>query len=97
MSDPNRVRCDACEGTGRVAIIRAHDAFARSVPQLCNRPMAVTVARARALLQGYRSRDVRGIVVRSMADRLSATGCPCCGATGFTHTLVFGETHEEIP
>lgn len=91
----SRVRCESCEGTGRVAIIRTHDAFARVMPELCNRPMAVTTARARALLEGYRPKDVQGLLVRAMADRLSSTGCLCCGATGYTHELVVGEARRE--
>lgn len=76
MTTVFETRCLCCEGTGRVAIIRTNDPFASVVPQLCNRPMSVTVRRARALLARYRRRDGRGIIVRAMADRLSTTPVP---------------------
>lgn len=84
------VPCERCGGTGQVAIVRSNDAFARSLPELCNRPMAVSVARARVLLLGFRRGDALGLIVRSMADRLSSTGCPDCAATGTAFTLTFG-------
>lgn len=83
------VRCECCEGTRYVAIIRTRDPLAQLVPELCNRPMAVTTIRASLILRSYRARDPRGIVVRSMADRLSAILCPHCKGTGIAYTLTF--------
>lgn len=105
MASQQRVPCPRCEGYGRVAIILVapDDPFRQLVPDLCNRPMAVTVARARQLLQEFDVRrsgprrpvDPRAIVVRSLASRLDATPCPHCGGTGVAFTLTFGEPRRD--
>lgn len=83
------VPCRCCEGTRYVAIIRTRDPLAQLVPQLCNRPMSVTTTRASLILRSYRERGPQGIVIRAMADKLSAVLCPHCKGTGIGYTLTF--------
>jgi hypothetical protein len=88
------VKCPCCEGFKRVAIVRASasNPFARAVPELCNRPMTVTVARARRLMVSYESRDRRmAIVVKALAQHVTSVACPHCRATGVAFVVTAGE------
>lgn len=96
MSRTSTVRCPCCEGYARVAIIRltSNDPFARALPELCNRPMSVTFARARSLMMRYGAMApdrARAIVVKRLAQNLDTAPCPHCHATGVAFTLTFGD------
>lgn len=96
MSQRVKVKCPCCEGLRRVAILRVSsmDPFARVVPEMCNRPMTVTILKARELMRSYgrdNPRDrARIIVIRHLAERLETTPCPHCRATGYAYVLTFG-------
>jgi len=83
--------------------IDPRDLLAEIFPELCNRPMAVTFARARQLLQEFdvrrsgprRPADPRAFLVRSLASHLDTVPCPHCEGTGIALTLVFGEPERD--
>lgn len=96
MTQTTTVRCPCCEGYTRVAIIRltVADPFARAIPELCNRPMSVTFAKARALMMRYGTMThdrARAIIVKRLAQHLGTAPCPHCDATGVAFKLTFGD------
>ena len=73
-------------------------------PQLCNRPMHVSLTEARHLLSSYgltpgrqHPFDPMAHQLRSLARFLKETPCPTCRGTGFSHTLHFGPPKRDKP
>ena len=90
MTQTLQIKCECCEGYKRVAVLR------RGPPlfgDIYNKPMAVTYAKARKLLQEYKGGDAGAVtmLVKRLVAHLDTAPCPHCNATGIAYTLTFGD------
>jgi len=96
VSQTKTIKCEACEGYGRVAMI-THGP--RLFGDIYNKPLAVTYAKAHKMLSEYRGSDAGALsmFVNNLARNLEVMPCPNCKATGIAFTLTFGEPIREDP
>lgn len=93
MEQVQQVPCSACEGYKRVAII-THGP--RMFAPLLNKPMAVTYAKAKSLLEGFKGQTLQHVLIKSLLPHLDTAPCPHCNATGTAFTLTFGEPNTSF-
>jgi len=96
VSQVHEIKCDSCEGYGRVAVIKSGP---RLFGDIYNKPLAVTYAKAHKMLSEYRGSDAGALsmFVNNLARNLEVMPCPNCKATGIAFTLTFGEPIREDP
>lgn len=90
MNQTQTIKCPHCEGYKRVAVLTHGPPLFGNI---YNKPMAVTYAKARELLQNYKGGDAGALtmLVKRMARNLDTAPCPHCNATGIAYTLTFGD------
>lgn len=80
------IKCDKCEGYGRVAIITSGP---RLFEGWIRKPLPMTYAKAKQWLVNYKGNDggALTILTRDLANNLDTIGCPWCGSSGISCTL----------